>query len=121
MLFELYGTQPPDCDGLAALLTKFCRCYGRGRVFLAGNSLLGRPIPVLAVGRLNTPVLMVGGVHGGEWLTVLLLLRFAEDLLRSLSCRRPLAGVDLGRSLERRGLLILPCLNPDGTAIALRG
>ncbi|MBQ8917653.1 MAG: hypothetical protein IJ044_02915, partial [Oscillospiraceae bacterium] len=32
-----------------------------------------------------------------------------------------LAGVDLGRSLERRGLLILPCLNPDGTAIALRG
>jgi len=121
MMFELYGTQPPDCDGLAALLTKFCRCYGRGRVFLAGNSLLGRPLPVLAVGRLSAPVLMVGGVHGGEWLTVLLLLRFAEDVLRSLNCRRPLAGVDLGRSLEQRGLLILPCLNPDGTTIALRG
>lgn len=121
MLFEQYGKQPPDCDGLAALLTNFCRCYGRGRVFLAGNSLLGRPIPVLAVGSTNSPVLMVGGVHGSEWLTVLLLLRFAEDVLRSLSSRLPLAEADLGRCLQRRGLLVLPCLNPDGTAISLDG
>ncbi len=121
MLFEQYGYQPPKCGDLAALLTKFCRCYGHGQVFGAGQSLLGKIIPVLAVGSMNAPVLMVGGVHGGEWLTVLLLLRFAEDLLLSISCGRPLAGADLGRCLERRGLLILPCLNPDGVEIALEG
>jgi len=121
MLFERYGSRPPECDTLPALLTKFCRCYRWGKVFWAGHSLLGRAIPVLAVGNMNAPVLMVGGVHGGEWLTVLLLLRFAEELLAALACGQPLAGVDLGRSLARRGLLILPCLNPDGVEIALHG
>lgn len=121
MLFESYGLRPPECDGLSALLTKFCRCYGCGKVFGIGYSLLGRAIPVLAVGNLNAPVLMVGGVHGGEWLTVLVLLRFAEDLLASLACGQPLAGADLGRSLARRGVMILPCLNPDGVEIALHG
>ncbi|MBP0963055.1 MAG: gamma-D-glutamyl-meso-diaminopimelate peptidase [Oscillospiraceae bacterium] len=121
MLFQEYGVQPPQCDGLTALLTKFCRCYGRGKVFLAGRSLLGRPIPLLGVGNLNCPVLMVGGVHCGEWLTVLLLLRFAEESLAALAGRQPLYGVELDRCLERRGLLVLPCLNPDGTEIALWG
>jgi len=121
MLFEDYAFRPPQCDGLPALLTKFCRCYGRGRVMLAGNSLLGRPIPLLAVGNPHSPVLMVGGVHGGEWLTVLLLLRFAEEVLSCLAAGCPLRGIDLNRSLQGRGLLILPCLNPDGTEIALNG
>ncbi len=121
MMFDAYGYQPPRCGHLAALLGDFCRCYGRGRVFVAGHSLLGRPIPVLAVGSLQAPVLMAGGIHGGEWLTVLLLLRFAEEVLCALAQGHPLAGTDLGRCLERRGLLVLPCLNPDGVEIALHG
>ena len=121
MLFQEYGAQPPQCDKLAPWLTKLCRFYGRGRVFEVGHSLLDRAIPVLAVGNLCSPILMAGGIHGSEWLTVLLLLRFAEEVLSALACQSPLYGLDLGRSLERRGLLVLPCLNPDGTEIALHG
>ena len=121
MLFDLYGRQPPQCNRLGETLQNICRHYGRGHVFLAGSSLLLRPIPALAVGNQKAPVLMVGGVHGSEWLTVLLLLRFAEDVLKSVQSGRPLAGADLSRCLERRGLLILPCLNPDGVEIALHG
>ena len=121
MLFELYGNEPPRSGALAPLLQAMCREYGCGRVVQGGTSLLGRPIPVLAVGSPRAPVLMAGGVHGSEWLTVLLLLRFAEDVLQSLRSGQPLAGADLGRCLARRGLLVLPCLNPDGTEIALHG
>lgn len=121
MRFDELWAQPPETNRLAARLVELCRCFGRGRVFVAGHSLLGRAIPVLAVGSPNAPVLMVGGVHGGEWLTTLLLLRFAHDVLCSLSRGRPLCGFDLGRCFERRRLLVLPCLNPDGVEIALRG
>ncbi len=117
MLFDIYSHEPPNCDGLPFLLHSFTRHYGAGRVFSAGKSLCGRQIPALRLGNMRSPILLVGGVHGSEWLTVLLLLRFAEDLLGGMG----FGGADLSRCLAQRGVVILPCLNPDGVQIALHG
>lgn len=111
----------PPAGSLSSLLVQLCRRRGVGRVFYAGHSLLGRPLPVLALGSAGSPVLMVGGVHGGEYLTAILLLRFAAELLDRLAAEKSLCGIALRPALERRGLLILPCLNPDGAEIARRG
>ena len=120
MLLEQMDTCP-DCRSLAPLLQGLCRRWGDGRVFQAGRSLLGHPLPVLALGRPAAPVLMVGGVHGGEYITTALLLRFAEELLRRRTLGEGFCGLDLSRALDERGLLILPCLNPDGVEIARQG
>lgn len=82
------------------------------KIFSIGRSVLGRSIFAIGAGKLRCSTLYVGGVHGQEWLTVLLLLKFASNL----SSRK-----ELSAALETRGVIIIPCLNPDGTEIALNG
>lgn len=65
--------------------------------------------------------LFVGGVHGQEWLTVLLLFRFLDDLFSSITQNRPLADIQIKKALDHQGLVVVPALNPDGISIALEG
>lgn len=62
---------------------------------------------------------MVGGTHGSEWLTTLLLFRFCEDLLLAQEQGGVLGEIDITKALENHSLVIVPCLNPDGVQIAL--
>ena len=65
--------------------------------------------------------LFVGRTHGQEWLTVSLLLLFLDDLLSSIQSGEPLEEIDFSLALQKRGLIIVPALNPDGIEIALYG
>ena len=67
-------------------------CNGRSAaVFPIGRSLLGRGIYAVRLGNSRRFSLFVGGVHGQEWLTVLLLFRFLDDLFSSIAQNHPLA------------------------------
>ena len=66
-------------------------------------------------------MLFCGGFHGSEWLTTLLLLRFAEALCRSVRSGQPLCEVDVASYMTRREIVLIPCVNPDGTEIFLHG
>lgn len=122
LLQEAYYRQPPTHSqvkgGVFALAAQY---PNRCKVFSIGRSVLGRELYAVAVGETRGATLYVGGTHGLEWLTTLLLLRFLDDLLFSIAQNQPLAEVDVKKSLQRRGLVILPALNPDGIEIALRG
>lgn len=82
-----------------------------------GKSLLGRELYSLVLGEGERNVLFVGGTHGLEWLTSLLLLRFAESLLRE----KTIKGFSVEDTLKKVRLIIIPELNPDGIEIAIRG
>ena len=86
-----------------------------------GTSVLGRSIPVLSVGNVKCATLYIGGVHAKEWLTVLLVLKFFEDLCHSAKTGQELYGNDVSKVLSERGLIIIPCVNPDGVEISLCG
>lgn len=86
-----------------------------------GRSRAGRPIFSLSLGRGEKCVLLCGGFHGSEWLTSLLLLRFCEELCRSVQSGRPLCDADAASYLSRREILLIPCVNPDGAEIFLHG
>ena len=86
-----------------------------------GKSFLNKSIFSLVIGQGSKTVAYVGGTHGLEWLTSLLLLRFAEALARAYEEGRPLAGFDVNGILKSTRLIIIPELNPDGVEIAIRG
>lgn len=86
-----------------------------------GRSRAGRPIVSLSLGRGEPCVLFCGGFHGSEYLTSLLLLRFAEALCRSVRSGQTLCGADVASCLARREILLVPCVNPDGAEIFLHG
>ena len=83
-----------------------------------GTSLLARPIPYIRIGGGRRAILYVGTHHAMEWITSLLLYRFADDF--ALATRR--RGSSLSAPLPGdRSLFIVPMLNPDGVEIQQHG
>ena len=76
----------------------------RLKIYSIGKSVCGRDIPAIDIGRSVFRGLVVGGVHGTEYLTVLAALKFADEYAANPDGLR---------------LTVVPCLNPDGTEIAL--
>lgn len=86
-----------------------------------GASTCGRPIPCIRIGNETEMVCFVGAFHGMEWLTSLLLLQYAFEVCESVAQGTKVSDVLLPSFLQRRGLLIIPCINPDGVEISLNG
>jgi len=100
---------------------RLCRRYPFLSRIEVGKSVLGRSISGLKLGGGEDAVLYAGAFHAQEWLTALVLLRFAERLCQALDSGGYLAGIDCRKAFLGRGLVIVPCVNPDGVEIALTG
>ena len=66
-------------------------------------------------------MLLCGAFHGMEWLTSLLLLRFTSQMAAALETGSLISDIKLGDFLRRRGVTVIPCVNPDGVEISLHG
>lgn len=118
---EDFFRNPPDHQAVARKLDAMVRENRALRLFRAGRSVLGREIPALGVGNLKNAVVFVGATHGQEWLTCSLLLRFLEDFGAAYVRGGELAEISLPGVMKGKGLVVVPCLNPDGVEIALHG
>lgn len=86
-----------------------------------GRSCAGRDIPALRLGRSAEYVLIAAAFHGSEYITETVLLRFVVMLCEALKGDTALAGFNARRSLFGRGVILVPCVNPDGCEIVLHG
>ncbi len=91
--------------------------YENVKLASIGKSLLGKEIYSLVLGEGEKNILFVGGTHGLEWLTALLLLRFTESLL----IKESIKGFSVEDILKNICLIVVPELNPDGIEIAIKG
>ncbi|MBQ1413235.1 MAG: M14 family metallocarboxypeptidase [Clostridia bacterium] len=128
---RIVGIEPPDSARVRQWVQALKKTYPAWlEVSEMGKSLLGRSIWTLrlhgcgdssGLSAPDTPVLYCGGVHGREWMTTLLMLYFAEEVLHACRTGRRLCEMDMNRLLSTRSLVIVPCLNPDGTEISING
>ncbi|MBE6801183.1 MAG: hypothetical protein E7529_08245, partial [Ruminococcaceae bacterium] len=95
--------------------------YSSLKITTCGKSLLGKDIYAFVIGEGKKNVVYVGGTHGIEWLTSLLLLKFAENLAIAYENEELLSGFNIKDILENKKLIIIPELNPDGIEISLKG
>ena len=80
-----------------------------------------REINAFTIGGSRETVLYVGGVHGMEFITSRLLMRYFTTLCEHYKNCQKLNGYPIRSYLPNRGLTVIPCLNPDGAAISLTG
>lgn len=85
-------------------------------VLPVSKSLAGRNIYAINMGNKASSVLLTGAYHGMEWMTSLVLLKFAYDVCEGIEKNDKNFAV-----LDKRGITILPCVNPDGVEISLFG
>lgn len=114
--------EPPDSDHMNEWMEILASKYdGLIETSVIGTSLLGRNIYAFHIGSKRRKVLYCGGVHGREWITTLMLMYFAEDLLYAYHNGERICEMDIGRLFKSGGLTIIPALNPDGIEISLHG
>ena len=86
-----------------------------------GKSVMGKDLYYLKIGKGSSIVLYTAAFHGMERITSVLMLRFAERLLRAIDDDTEIAGIKARRAMIGRSLVIVPRVNPDGCDIALKG
>ena len=103
------------------LVKELSEKYKTLKITTCGKSLLGKEIFAFVIGEGKKNIVYVGGTHGIEWLTSLLLLKFTENLASAYENESLLSGFNIKDILENKKLIIIPELNPDGIEIAIKG
>lgn len=86
-----------------------------------GYTHCSREINAFSLGCQRETVLYVGGVHGMEFITSKLLMRYFIRLCENYKNRKCLNGFAVNTLLNKHGLTVIPCLNPDGCGICRVG
>lgn len=116
------GSQIPLTHGeLLRRLEQLQKEYPFLQMSVIGRSLVGRELPLAAVGTGEKKVLYVGTHHGMEWLTSIVLLSYLSEVGRLLATGGRIFGVDAERMFGERTVYVVPMLNPDGVELQVRG
>lgn len=88
---------------------------------VCARSWSGRALFSLSLGNRQSPALFVAGIKGGDVASVRVLLRFFERLCKCVEEKTEVAGIRIGEVFKEKGVVIVPCVNPDGMEISIRG
>lgn len=102
-------------------IDNLCEKYNFIRRDVIGKSLCGRDITALTIGNQKRLALYAAAFHGMEWLNTLFMLRFCEELAYAYQNKERADDVDVFSQLQKRGITIIPCVNPDGVEIQING
>lgn len=97
------------------------RRYPFLRTGFIGESVLGKKLPVVTIGRGPKKIHYNGSFHANEWITTPLLMKFIEDFAQAYEGDGSLRGVDVRQLFEDVTLWIVPMVNPDGVELVLEG
>lgn len=98
-----------------------CREYSFLKKTVLGKSCGGKDITALKIGSADSYSLITAAFHGSERITSNILLMFIEELCSAIKSNSYIAGFKARRALSGRGVIFVPCVNPDGCDISLLG
>ena len=103
------------------IINYICNEYDFVRKSTIGKSCLGKEINALKIGSSSHYCLMAAAFHGSERITSTVLLMFIEELCQAIKNEGYIAGLKMPRALRGRGVVFVPCVNPDGCDVSLLG
>ncbi len=103
------------------VISKLCHEYPFVKKSIIGKSVLGKDITALKIGSASAYCLIAAAFHGSERITSNVLLMFIEDLCRAIKDEAYIEGLKMPSAMRGRGVIFIPCVNPDGCDISLLG
>ena len=102
-------------------IDEICGEYPFIKRTVIGKSCMGKDITALKIGSASEYALITAAFHGSERITSTVLLMYIEDLAYVIKNDLSIEGVNAIRGLKGRGVIFVPCVNPDGCDISLLG
>jgi len=96
------------------MILEIVTTYPFCRTEVIGTSAYGRPLRTLVIGTGPRKVIYSAAHHANEWITALVLLKFAEELARAISENGRIFDTDAKALAETATIYMVPLVNPDG-------
>lgn len=84
------------------------------RTELLATTAFGRPIRTLVIGSGPRKVIYSASFHANEWITTLVLLKFAEELAEAIATNGSIYGIRAQNIANAATIYMVPMVNPDG-------
>ncbi len=107
--------------GRQKVIDSLCEKYNFLKKNIIGKSCMGKNITALKIGSAPQYALLTAAFHGSERITSNVLLMFIEELCEAIENGGYISGINVRRALRGRGIIFVPCVNPDGCDISLLG
>ncbi|MGO1368327.1 MAG: M14 family metallopeptidase [Senegalia sp. (in: firmicutes)] len=109
-----YGLLEKNIEGLK-------KRYPFLEVGTIGNSVLGRDLYYIRLGKGEKEVFYNASHHALEWINSPVTMKFTEQFLESFSNNKSLNGYNVSDIWESSSIYIVPMVNPDGVDIVING
>lgn len=90
-------------------------------VFTGGKSVENRKIYILKFGKGPRKILICGGTHACEWITVPVLIKWIGEICQLYISKDTAYNKSIEELFERSTIHVLPMLNPDGIELQIKG
>ncbi|QED48629.1 M14 family metallopeptidase [Cytobacillus dafuensis] len=91
------------------------------KVTTIGNTVLGKPIYEIQLGKGTKKVHFNASIHANEWITSSVLMALLNYFLLSLTNIKPIRGLQTMPLYQSVNISIVPMVNPDGVDLVLNG
>ncbi|WP_226585079.1 M14 family metallopeptidase [Halobacillus litoralis] len=115
------GNRPYDFDVLTQDVSTLYTIYPFLRKQVIGQSVMGKDLEELQIGRGAKVVHWNGSFHANEWITTAVIMQFLNDYLLSLTNKETIRGVETSSFYDQVTLSIVPMVDPDGVDLVLNG
>ncbi len=105
---------PITSQSVTRMIQQLIRTYPFCRSEVLTETVFQRPISTLVVGNGPRKVLFTAAHHANEWITTLVLLKFAEDFAEAIQSGGKIFDQDAKSLAQAVTIYMVPLVNPDG-------
>lgn len=110
---------PITSQSCQEMIRQLVDTYSDMRTEVLGRTAFQRPISSLVLGSGERQVLYSAAHHANEWITSLVLLKYAEDLAQAARDEGQIYNRSARELLERVTIHIVPMVDPDGVDLVV--
>ena len=111
--------EPITSERCNEMILQITQTYPFCRSELLTTTAFQRPIRTLVIGNGPRKVIYSAAHHANEWITTLVLLKFAEELAQKIRDGGSIGGVDVQEIAQAATIYMIPMVNPDGVDLVV--
>lgn len=115
------GKRDYDYAAMMAEIDALLKVYPFIRQQSIGQSVMGKSLPELRIGRGEKSVHMNASFHAHEWITTPIIMSFLNHYLLTLTNQGAIRGLVMDPFYDLTDLSIVPMVNPDGVNLVIHG